>query len=69
MNTDVFKGQWKQLEGRARQKWGKLTDDDLSRVKGDRDILLGRIQELYGRTREQAMNEIDSWVAGEEKTA
>jgi uncharacterized protein YjbJ (UPF0337 family) len=62
MNADVFKGQWKQLEGRARQQWGKLTDDDVSRVKGNAEILAGRIQERYGRTKDDVMNEIDAWV-------
>jgi len=65
MNTDVLKGQWKQFEGRVRQKWGKLTDDDVARINGDRDVLAGRIQERYGRVREDVMNEIDSWVVGE----
>jgi uncharacterized protein YjbJ (UPF0337 family) len=65
MNTDVLKGQWKQLEGKVRQKWGKLTDDDVSRIKGDRDVLIGRIQERYGLARQDVMNEIDAWVQGE----
>ena len=65
MNTDVLKGQWKQLEGKVRQKWGKLTDDDVSRIKGDRDVLIGRIQERYGLARQDVMNEIDAWVLGE----
>jgi uncharacterized protein YjbJ (UPF0337 family) len=62
MNTDIFKGQWKQLQGKARQQWGKLTDDDLAMIKGDRDVLMGKIQEYYGRTREQARNDLDTWL-------
>jgi len=65
MNEDVLKGQWNQLKGRARQQWGKLTDDDVDKIKGSRDVLLGRIQEYYGRTREQAQREIDAWLADE----
>ncbi|HEY6552972.1 MAG TPA: CsbD family protein [Vicinamibacteria bacterium] len=65
MNEDILKGQWKQLQGKARQQWGKLTDDDLSLIKGNRDILLGKIQERYGRTREEAMKDIDTWLQGE----
>ena len=51
MNDDILKGQWKQLQGQVRRQWGKLTDDDIAMIKGDRDILLGKIQEHYGRTR------------------
>jgi uncharacterized protein YjbJ (UPF0337 family) len=65
MNEDTLKGQWKQLQGKARQKWGKLTDDDLTQIKGDRDVLLGKIQEHYGRTRDEAMKDVDMWLQGE----
>jgi uncharacterized protein YjbJ (UPF0337 family) len=65
MNDDILKGQWKQLRGKARQQWGKLTDDDLTTIRGDRDVLLGKIQERYGRTREEAMRDVDSWLQAE----
>jgi uncharacterized protein YjbJ (UPF0337 family) len=65
MNEDTLKGQWKQLQGKARQQWGKLTDDDLTQIKGDRDVLLGKIQEHYGRTRDEAMKDVDKWLQGE----
>jgi uncharacterized protein YjbJ (UPF0337 family) len=65
MNEDTLKGQWKQLQGKARQKWGKLTDDDLTQIKGDRDVLLGKIQEHYGRTRDEAMKDVDMWLQGQ----
>lgn len=65
MNEDILKGQWKQLQGKARRQWGKLTDDDLTMIKGDRDVLLGKIQERYGRTREEAMRDIDNWLHAE----
>jgi uncharacterized protein YjbJ (UPF0337 family) len=66
MSNDVFKGQWKQLEGKVRQQWGKLTDDDVSRIKGDRDVLVGRIQERYGRKKDEVLSEIEAWVNGPE---
>lgn len=65
MNTDILKGQWRQLEGKARQQWGRLTDDDVTLVKGDADVLLGKIQERYGRTREEARTELDSWLTAQ----
>jgi len=66
MNEDVLKGQWKQLQGRVRRQWGKLTDDDIAMIKGDRDILLGKIQEHYGRTRDEAMKDVDMWLQGQD---
>ena len=62
MNEDILKGQWKQLKGKARQKWGRLTDDDLTMIEGDREVLLGKILEHYGRSREDAMQEVDKWL-------
>lgn len=62
MNWDTIKGQWKQLQGSAKQKWGKLTDDDLTRAEGDRDILVGRIQERYGTAKDEAEREVDDWA-------
>ena len=63
MNTDVLKGKWTQLKGQVRKQWGNLTDDDVDKVQGDSEILLGRIQERYGRTREEAEKEVDRWLA------
>jgi uncharacterized protein YjbJ (UPF0337 family) len=65
MNKDILKGQWKQLQGRARQRWAKFTDDDLAQIKGDREVLMGKIQEYYGRTREQAENDLHEWLTAE----
>jgi len=61
MNTDILLGKWKQLKGQAKQKWGKLTDDELDRIEGSRDELVGLIQERYGKTREEAEKEVDAW--------
>lgn len=58
MNKDTLEGQWKQLAGKAKAAWGELTDDDLARVDGKREQLVGLIQEKYGRTREEAEREV-----------
>jgi uncharacterized protein YjbJ (UPF0337 family) len=59
MNTDVFEGRWKQMRGDLKSWWGKLTDDDLEKIGGKKDRLLGMLQEKYGYTREAAQREID----------
>jgi len=59
MDADVFEGQWKQLRGELRSWWGSLTEDDLERIGGQKDKLLGLVQEKYGYTREQARQEVD----------
>lgn len=62
MNNDILKGKWKQLKGEAKAWWGKLTDNDLDRVEGKFDVLVGLLQEKYGYTRQEATNEIDRHV-------
>lgn len=62
MNSDVFKGQWKQLKGKLRQQWGRLTDDDIGEINGNLDLLLGKLQELYGRSREDAQKDLERWA-------
>jgi uncharacterized protein YjbJ (UPF0337 family) len=64
MNTDVLQGKWTQLKGTVRKQWGKLTDDDVDQIQGDAEILQGRIQERYGRTKEEAKQEVDKWLQG-----
>jgi uncharacterized protein YjbJ (UPF0337 family) len=59
MNSDVFAGKWKQMKGKAKEWWGELTDDDLTRIEGSRDKLVGVLQERYGYTRERAEEEIE----------
>ena len=54
MNWQQIEGNWKQLQGQARQQWGKLTDDDLQAARGRREELIGRIQERYGKSKEEA---------------
>jgi uncharacterized protein YjbJ (UPF0337 family) len=58
MNEDRIKGQWKQLAGKLKEKWGKLTDNDLQRVDGSSEYLAGRLQERYGIARDEAKKQI-----------
>ncbi|MFP4270503.1 MAG: CsbD family protein, partial [Alphaproteobacteria bacterium] len=60
-NWDQVAGNWKQLTGRARQQWAKLTDDDVSQINGKREQLVGRIQERYGVEREEADRQVSEW--------
>ena len=62
MNADVFKGKWMQIKGEVKSQWGKLTDDDLDRVEGDTEKLVGRVQERYGYAREEAKREVDTFL-------
>ena len=61
MNHDRIEGNWKQVKGKLKEKWGKLTDDDLDVIAGKRDQLLGRIQERHGIARDQAEREVESF--------
>jgi uncharacterized protein YjbJ (UPF0337 family) len=54
VNWDVIKGKWTQLKGEVRRQWGELTDDEWDQIAGDRDKLLGKLQERYGWSREEA---------------
>lgn len=58
MNDDIIKGKWKQLSGKIKQKWGDLTDDDLTVVDGSRDYLLGKVQERYGVAKDAAEKQV-----------
>ena len=69
MNRDTLKGQWTQLKGKARQQWGKLTDDELDQMQGNAEMLIGKIQERYGRSREEAEQEFDRWYAEQGRAA
>ena len=59
MNADTIKGNWKQLKGKIKEHWGKLTDDDLTVINGREEQLIGKLQERYGYTKEQAEREIE----------
>jgi uncharacterized protein YjbJ (UPF0337 family) len=58
MNEDKIKGQWKQLAGKLKTKWGKLTDDDVKITEGDSEYLAGKIQERYGIARDEAHKQV-----------
>ncbi|MBX3062436.1 MAG: CsbD family protein [Anaerolineae bacterium] len=59
---DKIAGGWTQFRGEVRKQWGKLTDDDLEQIKGQRDILAGKIQQAYGVAKEEANRQIDEWT-------
>ena len=59
MNEDVFAGQWKQIRGALKSWWGNLTDDDFEKIGGQKDKLIGVIQERYGYNPEHAQNEVE----------
>lgn len=59
MNWDQVKGNWEQLKGKAKSRWAALSDDDLLAIEGERDKLVGKIQERYGLTKEEAQRQVD----------
>lgn len=61
MNEDILKGKWNELKGSVKQKWGKLTDDDLAQINGDRTRLAGTIQKTYGIEREEVEKQLKDW--------
>ena len=61
MNTDQMSGKWKQMKGAVKQQWGKLTDDSLTQINGQRDQLVGKIQEAYGINRDEADRQVRDW--------
>jgi uncharacterized protein YjbJ (UPF0337 family) len=61
MNWDQVAGKWKQLTGKVKEQWDKLTDEDLTTINGKRYQLRGKLQERYGYAKEDAEREIDSW--------
>jgi uncharacterized protein YjbJ (UPF0337 family) len=63
MNWDRIQGNWKQVVGKAKVQWGKLTDDELNLISGKRDQLAGKIQERYGVAKEVADTQISDWAS------
>ena len=64
MNWDRIEGNWKQFSGKAKEQWGKLTDDDLVKIAGKREQLEGLLQQRYGYKKDKVKEEIDSWSQG-----
>src|SRR5277367_615381 len=62
MNWDQLEGKWKQQSGKVKEKWGKLTDDDLTVIHGQREQLIGKIQERYGIVKEEAERQVDEFA-------
>jgi uncharacterized protein YjbJ (UPF0337 family) len=65
MNWDTIEGKWKQFTGSARERWGKLTDDDLQQIAGKRDQLIGKLQERYGWSRDRAERDLKEWESSQ----
>jgi uncharacterized protein YjbJ (UPF0337 family) len=63
MDWNRVEGNWKQLKGKAKQQWGRLTDDDLTRSAGRREELAGRVQERYGLAKDAAQKQVDEWAS------
>jgi uncharacterized protein YjbJ (UPF0337 family) len=61
MNWDIIEGRWKQMKGSLKQQWGKLTDSDFDTLSGSKDQLVGKIQERYGCTKDEAQRQVDDW--------
>lgn len=61
MNQDIISGKWKQVKGQAKRTWGKLTDDDFDVAEGNRDYLIGRIQERYGVAKDEAERQVSDF--------
>jgi uncharacterized protein YjbJ (UPF0337 family) len=61
MNWDRIEGNWKQFAGKVKAKWGKLTDDHITQINGKRDQLVGKIQEAYGITKDEAEKQVKEW--------
>jgi uncharacterized protein YjbJ (UPF0337 family) len=61
MNWDRIEGDWKQFVGKVKEKWAKLTDDDLAAISGKREQLEGKIQERYGHGKDQVKKDVDDW--------
>ena len=61
MNWDRIEGNWKTFKGQVQQQWGKLTNDDLDVISGQREELVGRIQNIYGLARDEAESQVTEW--------
>jgi len=69
MNEDILEGEWKEIEGEVKQKWGKLTDDDLAQVEGKEEQLLGLLQKRYGYAKEKAEEEYKEFIGRYQKSS
>jgi uncharacterized protein YjbJ (UPF0337 family) len=67
MNMNIIEGEWKELKGKIRAKWGKFTEDDLENMKGNIEKIKGKIQQSYGRTKDQAEDEFNEFMKSVKK--
>lgn len=67
MNEDTFKGDWNVLKGKIKEKWGKLSDDDLTKINGKKDQFLGTLQKKYGLAKDQAEKQFKEWQSAIDK--
>lgn len=65
MNKDILEGKWKEIMGKVKQKWGKLTDDDLSKINGSYEKLEGSLQKAYGYRKDEVKKEIEAFAKEE----
>jgi uncharacterized protein YjbJ (UPF0337 family) len=63
MNKDILAGNWKKISGKIKQQWGKLTDDDISRIDGKQEELIGRLQEKYGYSKQEAEDSLNDFLS------
>jgi uncharacterized protein YjbJ (UPF0337 family) len=68
MNAEEMRGKWNQMKGSVKQQWAKLTDDDIAAINGNRDQLIGKIQERYGITKERAEQQLNEWKMASSST-
>jgi uncharacterized protein YjbJ (UPF0337 family) len=61
VNHDIIAGNWTQMKGKVRAKWGKLTDDDMTLIAGKKDMLVGKLQERYGHAKDRAEKDVDDF--------
>jgi len=69
MNSDRIEGNWHQMVGAVKEKWGKLTDDDLKVIEGSVERLVGKVQERYGVAIEEAQKQVEEWKRVRQVTA
>ncbi|MCB0109030.1 MAG: CsbD family protein [Caldilineaceae bacterium] len=62
MNRDILRGNWNQLKGSVKERWGELTENEVAEAEGNYDQLVGKIQERYGYERQEAEREVDRWL-------
>jgi uncharacterized protein YjbJ (UPF0337 family) len=69
MNKDILAGKWKEMKGRVKEQWGKLTDDELDRAEGKGEQMIGLLQQRYGYSKERAQEEYDRFMQRHEAEA